>query len=473
MKRKLMANVLLMALLTGSVLAGCSGSQPSSGGGQSAEAAGKEASGKETAETAAASAAGNENSKKEEANSKEKITLRFSWWGSDSRHQATLECIDAYMKENPNVIIKAEYGGFDGYQDKISAALAGGTEPDIIQLDQPWMSTFMAQNPDFFVNLNDYKDVLDLSGFSEDNLKDYCIYNDKLICLPTGLNSLNFLVNKGVLEKAGVEFGDTIDWNDILEQGKKVNQAFPDGYLLNNDSAGAYYVARIYLYQLSGAQIINDDYTLGVTVDQIAEAYEYTKKLNDEKVIIPLEESMLFDGSPQDNPKWNEDKMGGWFNWASTTTLQNWGDNAVVLPYPVMDNAKDSGIIIRPSQVFSVSNNCKNPEEAVKFLDFMFNEDAGILALKDSRSIPACEHARNLLQEKGLVSELAVKSIDLANQNPGTPENNVPNTTEVFDTFQDVLEKYVYGQYTDVKEAAQDAYDTMSKMLEMIKADNS
>ena len=455
MRRNWIAKTLLAVMVTGSVLTGCGSAQQS------------------TAEKQKEPQTEIETPKQSEMDKGEKITLRFSWWGSDSRHQATLECIDAYMKENPNVIIKAEYGGFDGYQDKISAALAGGTEPDIIQLDQPWMSTFMAQNPDFFADLNNYKDIIDLNGFSEDNLQDYCIYNDKLVCLPTGLNSLNFLVNKEVLEKAGIEFGDRIDWDDILEQGKKVHEVIPDGYLLNNDSAGAYYVARIYLYQLSGAQIINDDYTLGVTADQIAKAYDYTKKLNDEKVIIPLEESMLFDGSPQDNPKWNEGKMGGWFNWASTVTLQNWGDNAVVLPYPVMENAKDSGVIIRPSQVMAVSNNSKYPEEAIKFLDFMFNKDAGILALKDSRSIPACEYARELLQEKGLVSELAVKSIDLANQNPGTPENNVPNTTEVFDTFQDVLEKYVYGQYTDVNEAAQDAYDTMSKMLEMIKADNS
>ena len=409
----------------------------------------------------------------ETASSKENenIILRFSWWGSDSRHEATLECIDAYMKENPHVTIKAEYGGFDGYQDKVSAALAGGTEADIIQLDQPWMSTFMSQNPNFFLDLNQYTDYINLSGFSQDNLNDFGVYNDKLICLPTGLNSLNFMVNKKVLADAGVEFGDKITWDDILEQGVKVNKANPDNYMLNNDSAGAYYVTRIYLYQLSGSQIVNNDYTLGVTADQIAEAYEFTKKLNDEKVIIPLEESMLFDGSPQDNPKWNNNQMGGWFNWASTSGFQNWGDDAQILPYPVMNGAKDSGIIIRPSQVFAISNNCKHPEEAVKFLNFMFNEDAGILALKDSRSIPACEYGRKLLQEHGLVSELAIQSVELANQNPGTPENNVPNTTEVFDVFQDVFEKYVYGQYPDAQTAAQDAYNIMSKMLETIKAD--
>ncbi len=66
-----------------------------------------------------------EQQSKEPEKSDEKVTLRFSWWGGDSRHEATLACIDAYMEENPNIVIEAEYGGFDGYQQKISAALPG------------------------------------------------------------------------------------------------------------------------------------------------------------------------------------------------------------------------------------------------------------------------------------------------------------------------------------------------------------
>ena len=67
----------------------------------------------------------------------DQVTLRFSWWGSDVRHKATLEAIDLYMKQNPNVKIEAEYGGVDGYQDKLSTQLGGGTAPDLIQVDNP------------------------------------------------------------------------------------------------------------------------------------------------------------------------------------------------------------------------------------------------------------------------------------------------------------------------------------------------
>ena len=42
----------------------------------------------------------------------EQVTLRFSWWGGDSRHRATVDAIER-MELNPHVTIKAEYSGWD------------------------------------------------------------------------------------------------------------------------------------------------------------------------------------------------------------------------------------------------------------------------------------------------------------------------------------------------------------------------
>lgn len=403
--------------------------------------------------------------------SQELVTLRFSWWGGDSRHEATLECIEAFEKENPNIKIEAEYGGFDGYQDKISASLSGQTEADIMQMDQPWMATFMAQNPDFFVNIRDYEDCISLDGFSEDFLEDFCVYSDKLISLPTGTNALNLLANKTVMDKAGITFSDVITWDDFYEQGKKVNETDPESYFINMDNGISFYATRIYLMQMTSRQLINEDYTLGVTVDELEEAFAYTKKLYDDKVIIPYEESMIFKGAPQDNPKWNNDQLGCWLNWSSTSDQQQWGDNAVSLPYPRIEGAENSGVLIRPAQVLVVSSNCEHPREAMKFLDFMFNQEAGILALKDCRSIPPTEKGRQILEENGLISSQASQAVELAMADPGMPELMVPNTTEVTDTFDAVIEKMIYGQYESPGAAAEEAYKLMSDMLATVKAD--
>lgn len=127
--------------------------------------------------------------------SKEKVTLRFSWWGDEGRHEATLKAIELYMDQNPNVVIEAEYGGFDGYQQKISTQLAGQTAPDIIQLNANWMPDY-ANKGDFFLDLKDYPDLVDVSGFDEEFLNSFCVFNGQLIALPTGMNARTAYINQ-------------------------------------------------------------------------------------------------------------------------------------------------------------------------------------------------------------------------------------------------------------------------------------
>ena len=44
----------------------------------------------------------------------EKITLRFCWWGNEERHTSTVEALDIYMEQNPNVTIISEFLGWEG-----------------------------------------------------------------------------------------------------------------------------------------------------------------------------------------------------------------------------------------------------------------------------------------------------------------------------------------------------------------------
>ena len=40
------------------------------------------------------------------------ITLRFSWWGGDSRHEATLKAIETYEAAHSGIKIEPEYSSF-------------------------------------------------------------------------------------------------------------------------------------------------------------------------------------------------------------------------------------------------------------------------------------------------------------------------------------------------------------------------
>lgn len=145
MKKQLMAG--MMAASMALSLAACGGSAASS-----AAPAADSTSGAASTSTAASTS------------SDEQVTLRFAWWGGDERANATMEVINKFMEENPNIKIEAEYGSSDGYHDKLATQLASGTAADIVQVDPETMPTFVATG-DYFLDYNDYG--FDLSNFEE------------------------------------------------------------------------------------------------------------------------------------------------------------------------------------------------------------------------------------------------------------------------------------------------------------------
>ena len=124
------------------------------------------------------------------------VTLRFSWWGNDARHEKTLKVIEMYQEQHPNVTIEPEYRG-KSEREKVATELGSGTCADIVQLNPPWMGDFVA-NGDFFVDLSQYD--FDIDGFDQHMIDDYCTYNGTLITLPSGLNARTYLMNKTKLD---------------------------------------------------------------------------------------------------------------------------------------------------------------------------------------------------------------------------------------------------------------------------------
>ena len=185
------ATTLLLAATMTTGLCACS-----SGGGEAVKET--EAKTAETSKTAQPAENGTEEAKK--ADSDEKVSLRFSWWGSDTRHEATLKVMDMYMEKHPNVTIEGEYGAFDSFYQKLQTQLGGGTEPDIISVDYKWVSDLTAQG-NLFVNMNDLKDSIDMSGFDMDFVKIYGAKDDYLIGLPVGINGMGYLYNTEFLKK--------------------------------------------------------------------------------------------------------------------------------------------------------------------------------------------------------------------------------------------------------------------------------
>ncbi|HHU37890.1 MAG TPA: extracellular solute-binding protein, partial [Propionibacterium sp.] len=70
----------------------------------------------------------------------EQVTLRFAWWGNDTRNRMTQEIIEAFEAENPDIKVQGEPGEFSGYWDKLATQVAASDAPDVIQMDDKYIA---------------------------------------------------------------------------------------------------------------------------------------------------------------------------------------------------------------------------------------------------------------------------------------------------------------------------------------------
>lgn len=402
----------------------------------------------------------------------EKVTIRFSWWGNEVRHNATVEAIELYMERNPHVEIKAEFRG-TSEREQIATALAGGTVADIVQLNPPWMEDF-TRNSDFFVDLSTKTDLIDLSGFDQGFLNAYGIWNDKLVGLPTGVNATMTIINKDAAERFGIPTSlDTKwTWEDFYNVGKTVNEQDPEAYMLNQDVGGMVeFILKKYIIQKTGKFLIDDDYNLGFTRDDLVEALTYINQLYMDKVAIPASETNVFNDAAQTNPRWINGQAVAAMTWTSTVYPYTDGIDAEFAPfiYPVHEDALDTSLVVKPPQLIAVSNTSQHVDEAVKFLDFFFNDLDAAQILKDVRSVPAVKEAADLIAELDLVDPLVKGGLDYGLENMGLNENGPSTNGEIIQVLENAVEIVSYPD-ADIEKVVDDSLYLIEDILNSLKA---
>jgi len=90
----------------------------------------------------------------ETSGSDEQVTLTMSWWGGDSRHEATMKAIEAFEADNPNIKVETQYGAWGGWLEQLTVQMASGQEPDVMQINWNWIYQF-SPTGDGFTDLNE------------------------------------------------------------------------------------------------------------------------------------------------------------------------------------------------------------------------------------------------------------------------------------------------------------------------------
>src|SRR5687767_7043614 len=154
------------------------------------------------------------------------VTIRFTWWGGDARQKATQQVIDSFQAENPNITVVGEYSDWSGYWDKLATQVAANDAPDIIQMDEKFITEYSTRGA-----------LLDLSKYDIDTAKfDEAALNagkgsKGLTGVAAGINAATILANPAVFKAAGVALPDdsTWTWEDFGRIAAEVTAKSPKG----------------------------------------------------------------------------------------------------------------------------------------------------------------------------------------------------------------------------------------------------
>ena len=395
-------------------------------------------------------------------------SLRFMWWGGDARNAATIEVINKYMEENPGIEIAAEINSDSGYIDKVAVMLSSGTAPDIMQQNVDAVPDFVSRG-DFFVDLYQYPELFDTSGFEPSFLASFGTFDGKLLAVPTGVSGLAMIANNAAAETCGIDLTKQISWDSMLADGAKLHQEHPDYYYANVDTKIlAEYVLRPYLRQITGEKFLVDETKeLGFTRDQLVEALSYIYQCYKQGVFQPAAESATFKQQTQNNPAWMNGRFVFGFAASSNANLLMEaipGGSFTAVRLPLAEDRVTDAYFVDTPQYMTVYTGSKNVEEAIKFLNYFYNNPEAQAILKDVRSVPPTSTARAYCAEQGILNPVIMQAVDYAQGMNGTSDKGLSTNPEVIQIQEDAIESVAYGMATP-EEAADQAIVLLENFL--------
>jgi oligogalacturonide transport system substrate-binding protein len=400
------------------------------------------------------------------------VQLRFSWWGNDSRHKATLKAIEAYTKKNPNVKIMAEYGGFDTYYQKLLTQLAGGTAADIIQIDYKWVDDLAAQGR-LFVDMAKMSKQIDMTGFDMKFVKDHCASGNYILGLPMGVSVFGLIGNSALLKQAGIDIDTKWDWDNLVDAGVKMQKFDKNKHLLFMKNIHYYYLVKTMLKQKTGKDFISDKYAMTFTRKDLVDVFSYIRKLVDLGVVPPLEESVLFEnGGPDQNTNWLSGKYGFCADQAGKLTgiISASKFELGVARFPVAKVNKNPGLTTSPSQIMSINSKSANVAESAKFVNWFLNDPEAAVILGDNRGLPAVDKVRQLLMKDKMIEPLMVKMVDITLPFSGGAENVASLNQEIESIIEEYVQQVGFKRMTPEKAADAMIKDLNGKLAELKKS---
>ncbi|MEV4755672.1 extracellular solute-binding protein [Micromonospora sp. NPDC049559] len=379
------------------------------------------------------------------------VKLSIFWWGAEARAKLTEDALALYTQKHPNVTFEKTWQANQGYFDKLATLTAGGSPPDIFQIDDNYLTEYASRNTT--LDLTKYKDSgkLDVSKFPE-SLWQYGVVDGKLAGLAFGENTQGLVYNKTLLDKHGLPAPTTgMSWADFISWAEQVSKTSKTPGTM--DPSADYKAFWVWLRQ-QGKDLYKGK-ELGFTADDVTKWFELWKGARERGATPPAD--VIHEGNATDISKQLvvTGKAATSFVWANQMPelKKNTKDELGVVAYPGDPSAQWA----RASMYFSVFRNSKHRDVAVDVINFLANDVEAGKILGTDRGLPSNLDVRKAVSES--VTDPAMKlsiqvETELASKFGPSPQVPLKGHSKVRSELIKAAENVQYGRQSPSEAAA-------------------
>ncbi|MBB2947283.1 multiple sugar transport system substrate-binding protein [Actinoplanes lutulentus] len=317
-----------------------------------------------------------------------KIELNMVWWGDAQRAELTQKALDMFQAAHPGIRVRTEYQDSSPYKDKLAARFAAGDPPDLMAMR--------------FDSLREYADrgtLLDLTPHPEMNQSGLTssaralgTVGDKSFGVPSGLNTIGFIVDKGLTDKFGVAIpdGNTWSWDDFAAFAQQVTKA--SGGKVYGASIDAWTVANLLVFaRQRGEDFFTADGRLGATAATVTAWYQLVADLRKAGGVPPAGFIDQNNGTSPAQSYLAKKSIASQI--IPTNNLlgynQACGGNLQLLRVPGETQGPRRGQSIDTPALWSIAASSRHPAEAVTLLNFLINDTEAAKVAGVTRGVPA------------------------------------------------------------------------------------
>lgn len=401
----------------------------------------------------------------DQLNNGEPCTIRFAWWGGQTRHERTEEVVKMFMEKYPNVTIQTEPGDFAGYFQKLPTLVGANDVWDVFQLGNNWA--------EFSPVIADLTPYIEDGTINTDNIPDGLLditYDmGKQMGISLGTNADCIVYNADLFVEAGLpEPTDNWTWADYEEYAEVLKEV-----------TGEY-----------GSSSLEEFYGgCKVGVPQYERGLNFFKKDNSGLMIdkpdymvpfIEMIQRMTESGAYPDRGVLNEMGLSPEQNFVATgEAAMTWvrsnqvvamakaaEENGVgtlkVATIPRRTSDGPCGFTVNSSQCLAMYSETKYPDVCATFINYFINSTEANQVLLGERGVPISSGVRAAIEsslsdvEKNIYAYVA--KIGSWEDTKNVFLNEPASQKAINDEFRNQLDKVNAGEVT-AQEAAQNVFD--------------